>query len=57
MSQQEILNQFENMINLSIKINNRQYQQYLKRKENAVYAFKKKADYEDLIKIDATEEK
>ena len=51
------MNQLENMINLSIKINNRQYQQYLKRKENAVYAFKKKADYEDLIKIDATEEK
>ena len=45
------------MINLSIKINNRQYQQYLKRKENAVYTFKKKADYENSIKIDATEEK
>ena len=45
------------MINLSIKINNRQYQQYLERKENAVYAFKKKADYKDLIKINATEEK
>ena len=45
------------MINLSIKIDNRQYQQYLERKKNAVYAFKKKADYEDSIKINVTEEK
>ena len=57
MSQQEISNQLENMMNLSIKINNRQYQQYLKRKENAVYALKKKTDYEDSMKIDVTEEK
>ena len=56
-SQQEILNQFKNMMNLSIKIDNRQYQQYLKRKENAVYVFKKKADYKDSIKINVTEEK
>ena len=45
------------MMNLSIKINNRQYQQYLKRKENAVYALKKKIDYEDSMKIDVIEEK
>ena len=45
------------MINLSIKIDNKQYQQYLKRKENAVYAFKKKADYEDSMKINIIEEK
>ena len=57
MLQQEISNQLENMINLLIKINNKQYQQYLKRKENAVYAFKKKTDYEDLMKIDVTEKK
>ena len=57
MLQQEILNQLQNMINLLIKINNRQYQRYLKRKENTVYAFKKKADYKDSIKIDVTEEK
>ena len=57
MSQQEISNQLENMMNLSIKINNRQYQRYLKRKENAVYALKKKTDYKDLMKIDVTEEK
>ncbi len=57
MSQQEISNQLENMMNLSIKIDNRQYQRYLKRKENVVYALKKKVDYEDSIKINATEEK
>ena len=57
MSQQEISNQLENMMNLSIKINNRQYQRYLKRKENAVYALKKKIDYENLMKINITEEK
>ena len=55
--QQEIFDQFENIMNLSIKIDNRQYQRYLKRKENAVYAFKKKADYEDSMKIDVTKEK
>ena len=55
--QQEILNQLENMMNLLIKINNRQYQRYLKRKENAVYAFKKEVNYEDSMKIDAIEEK
>ena len=55
--QQEILNQLENKMNLSIKIDNKQYQQYLKRKENVVYVFKKKADYKDLMKIDATKEK
>ena len=57
MSQQEILDQFENMMNLSIKIDNRQYQQYLKRKENAVYALKKKTDYKDSMKINITKEK
>ena len=57
MSQQEISNQLENMMNLSIKIDNRQYQQYLERKENAVYALKKKTDYKDSIKIDVTEKK
>ena len=56
MSQQEISNQLENMMNLSIKIDNRQYQRYLKRKENVVYALKKKTDYEDSMKIDVTEE-
>ena len=44
-------------MNLSIKIDNRQYQQYLKRKENAVYALKKKTDYEDSMKINVIEEK
>ena len=44
-------------MNLSIKIDNRQYQRYLKRKENAVYAFKKKTDYEDSIKINVTKER
>ena len=57
MSQQEISNQLENMMNLSIKINNRQYQRYLERKENAVYALRKKTDYEDSMKIDITEER
>ena len=57
MSQQEISNQLENMMNLSIKINNRQYQRYLKRKENAVYALKKKTDYKNSMKIDVTEER
>ena len=57
MSQQEIFNQLENIMNLSIKIDNRQYQQYLKRKENAVYAFKKKTDYEDSMKINVTKER
>ena len=57
MSQQEISNQLENMMNLSIKINNRQYQRYLKRKENAVYAFKKKTDYKDSMKINVTKER
>ena len=57
MSQQEISNQLENMMNLSIKIDNRQYQRYLERKENAVYALKKKTDYEDSMKIDVIEEK
>ena len=55
--QQEIFDQLENMINLSIKINNRQYQQYQERKENAVYALKKEANYENLIKINVTKEK
>ena len=45
------------MINLSIKIDNRQYQRYLKRKENAVYALRKKIDYKDSMKIDVTEER
>ena len=49
MLQQEILDQLENMINLSIKINNRQYQRYLERKENVVYVFKKKTDYKDRL--------
>ena len=44
-------------MNLLIKIDNKQYQRYLKRKENAVYALKKKTDYEDLIKINVTEER
>ena len=44
-------------MNLSIKIDNRQYQQYLERKENVVYALKKKTDYENLIKIDVTKER
>ena len=44
-------------MNLLIKIDNRQYQRYQERKENAVYAFKKKADYEDSIKIDVTKER
>ena len=57
MSQQEISDQFENIMNLSIKIDNRQYQQYLKRKENVVYALKKKTDYKDSMKINITEEK
>ena len=57
MLQQEIFDQLKNIINLSIKIDNRQYQQYLKRKENAVYALKKKTDYEDSMKIDVIEEK
>ena len=57
MSQQKILNQLKNMMNLSIKIDNRQYQQYLKRKENAVYVLKKKTDYEDSMKINVTEER
>ena len=57
MSQQEISNQLENMMNLSIKIDNRQYQRYLERKENAVYAFRKKTDYKDSIKIDVIEER
>ena len=56
-SQQKILNQLKNMMNLLIKIDNRQYQRYLKRKENAVYVFKKKVNYEDLMKINTTEEK
>ena len=55
--QQEISNQLENMMILSIKIDNRQYQRYLKRKENAVYAFRKKTDYKDSIKINVTEER
>ena len=57
MSQQEILNQLKNIMNLLIKIDNRQYQRYLKRKENAVYALRKKINYEDLIKINVTEER
>ena len=57
MLQQEIFDQLENMINLSIKIDNKQYQQYLERKENAVYTLKKKTDYKDLIKINITKEK
>ena len=57
MSQQEISNQLENMMNLSIKIDNRQYQRYLERKENAVYTLRKKTDYEDSMKIDVTEER
>ena len=55
--QQEILDQLKNIINLSIKINNRQYQRYLKRKENVVYALKKKTDYKDSIKINVTKER
>ena len=57
MSQQKISDQLENMMNLSIKINNRQYQRYLKRKENAVYALKKKTDYKDSIKINVMKER
>ena len=57
MLQQEISNQLKNMMNLSIKIDNRQYQRYLKRKENAVYALKKKTDYKDSMKINVTKEK
>ena len=57
MLQQEIFDQLKNIINLSIKIDNRQYQQYLKRKENAVYALKKKTDYKDLMKINITKER
>ena len=45
------------MINILIKINNKQYQRYLKRKENAVYVLKKKTDYKDLIKINVTKER
>ena len=56
MLQQEILDQLENMMNLSIKTDNRQYQRYLKRKENAVYALKKKTDYEDSMRINVTKE-
>ena len=57
MLQQKIFDQFKNMMNLSVKINNKQYQRYLKRKENAVYVLKKKTDYEDSMKIDVTKEK
>ncbi len=57
MSQQEISNQLKDIMNLSIKINNRQYQRYLERKENAVYALKKKTDYEDSMKINVTKER
>ena len=42
-------------MNLSIKIDNKQYQQY--QKKNAVYAFKKKTDYKDSMKINITKEK
>ena len=44
-------------MNLSIKINNRQYQRYLKRKENVVYALRKKINYEDSIKINIIKER
>ena len=57
MLQQEISNQLENMMNLSMKIDNKQYQRYLKRKENAVYVLRKKTDYKDSMKINVTEER
>ena len=44
-------------MNLSVKIDNKQYQQYSERKENAVYALKKKTDYKNSMKINVTKEK